>query len=198
MIPRIYILRCALLGSLLLTCCSHTMKLQPVRAVPPEQTHSFLPEGSRVFVDDIVKIHVSRYRIGKKRTSAAAYWADIKTRDDITAWADIQWRHFLTRHNTIPVDSYQNADYIITSTIQSLWVEKKWEALWGDEFFGKASIDVKITHLPTGTRVFDRTVKGVYSYERPSSKNREIPDEQIFNRCLAAAFQTALETIVIP
>lgn len=181
----------------LATGCSHYMTLRPVEAVPPQQTAQFLPPNSRVFVDDIVKMHISRNRIGKKRNSGGDYLADIKTKSDIPAWAKKQWYFFLKRHECIPVDSYHNADYFVDCTINKLWVEKTWEFTWNDDFAGHTTLEVKIIDQQSGNTVYDERVRGHYIFERPYEENDEIKDEQMYNRCLSASFQKALESIVI-
>ncbi len=185
-------------ASLLLTTgCSHYMTLRPVEAVPPQQTSKFLPPQSRIFIDDIAKIHVSRYRIGKKRNSGGDYLADIKTKSDIAEWAKIQWQFFLTRHNCIPVDAYSTADYIVDCTINKLWVEKTWQFTWDDDFIGQTTLNVKIIEQRSGNTVYEERVRGHYVYEREYENNDELEDEQMYNRCLSASFQKALESIVI-
>jgi len=175
--------------------CSSNLILQSANINPKPQ--AILNEKtSAYFIDSITVPRLMKERIGKKRNHVGNFLAWIYTDHvELANWCEKEWEIFLKRHGNTVVSDFDKADFIIQCIVINIWIEKKYEWKYNDDFGAHITMNVKITERSTDKKVFNRTLKYHFNTERAYERNNEISDEQMFNFCLSTVFQNALEKI---
>jgi len=177
----------------LLAACSHTVPLRNVPAHLPK-TARLGPAPARFFIDRIKVPYRRDERLGEKRSLAGDFWARVYSSGDLAAWAEGEWRAFLTRHGHTVVPRVREADYAVTCDIIEISADKKYDWIWDDDFSGSVKLTVKIVHRASAKTIFYRTLRGDHFVQR-RGVHEHSSDTDLLLLCASTAFQKALEQI---
>ncbi|MBR5623896.1 hypothetical protein IKW72_02655 [bacterium] len=185
-----------LLASAFLTGCATDITLRNAQVKVTESAK--LGSPAVFFLDKVATPLLVNDRIGKIRAVADGQWNWVKTKSDLSLWADREWETFLQRHGQTFVTDPARSNYHILCDVSKIYLEKFNEYLGAHKFASHVVMRVTITRSDNGSTVYSKELKQSYAVTIPVEGLESAGDEAIYNHCLSAVFQNCLEKIVLP